>query len=247
MLYAATKGLVLRLFRAPSGPPEAPRGTHASVEVFRASPRFLTYRLLGVAVLAVALGFGVLVLLVVAAVEEPAVAVAALALALAGGALVALTYFLVHLDYDLRYYVVTDRSVRVREGAWTVREQTLTYANVQNLRVTQGPLQRLFGIRDLSIDAAGGGGVQADGKTRGRGHAVVLAGIENAEAVRDAILAHLRRYRSGAGLGDLDDEARSDGREGGGPGWLASPAVLAELRGLSQAARGARLAAEARR
>ena len=39
-----------------------------------------------------------------------------------------LAYFLIHLDYDLRYYVVTDRSARVREGAWTVHELTLSYA-----------------------------------------------------------------------------------------------------------------------
>ena len=52
MLYAATKGLVLSIFRAPSEAPEPPSGAHAAVEVFRASPRFLTYRLLGLAAFA---------------------------------------------------------------------------------------------------------------------------------------------------------------------------------------------------
>jgi len=33
-----------------------------------------------------------------------------------------LGWMIVRLDYELRYYVVTDRSIRIREGAWTVRE-----------------------------------------------------------------------------------------------------------------------------
>jgi len=244
VLYAATKDLVLRLFRAPGEPPEPPAGVHASVEIFRASPRYLAYRLLGLALGAAFLALLLLALLVAAiAQQELGLLALALALLVPGAFFVALGYFLVHLDYDLRYYVVTDRSVRVREGAWTVSEKTLTYANVQNLRVTQGPLQRLFGIRDLSIDAAGGGGMQADGKTRGQGHKVALAGIENAPEVRDRILAHLRRYRSGAGLGDPEDELDRAGRErGAGLG----PEALSELAAVRDAARGLRAAAQAR-
>ena len=238
MLYRATKGLVLRLFRAPSEPPEAPTGEHASVEVFRASPSFLTYQLLGLLLFSLFLGAGFLVFLVVAVVEEPGFAFFAGGLLLFGLPLLALRYFLVHLDYDLRYYVVTDRSVRVREGAWTVREKTLTYANVQNLRVSQGPLQRVFGIRDLHISAAGGGGVSPDGKTAGAGHSVVVAGVENASELRDRIQDHLRLYRGGAGLGDPDDE-----RDRGPEPALTSPEVLAELGRMREAARGLRAAA----
>ena len=244
MLYRATKGLVLSLFRAPTEPPEPPRGQHAAVEVFRASPRFLTYRLIGVAILAALLIGAGSVFLVIGAAEEPGALVPAVLLAVVGTPLVALRYFLVHLDYDLRYYVVTDRSVRVREGAWTVKELTLTFANVQNVRVTQGPLQRLLGIQDLSIDAAGGGGLQADGKTAGAGHKVVLAGIENARAVRDGILAHLRASGSGTGLGDPDDErAATAGLEG----ELAAPGgLVVELQRLRAVAEGLRVAAGGR-
>ena len=41
--------------------------------------------------------------------------------------LLLVVWFLLRVDYDLRYYVVTDRSLRVREGAWNVREMTITY------------------------------------------------------------------------------------------------------------------------
>ena len=47
MLYEACKGLVLAVMKTPGEPPEAPAGSHASVQVFRASPRYLSYRLLG--------------------------------------------------------------------------------------------------------------------------------------------------------------------------------------------------------
>jgi len=235
-MYALLKGLVLALFKAPTEPPPPPAGAHASVEVFRASPRFLAYRMLGLVI-----GAGIVVLAAVA------FAIAALAsgegelllgsglLVAIGGSALGLAYFLIHLDYDLRYYVFTDRSLRVREGAWTVQEKTLTYANVQNLHIHQGPLQRLFGIRDLRVDTAGGGGMMKDGKTMGKGHNVTVAGVENARELRDRVLVHMRTAGTGSGLGDPDDETAGAG--------LADPAVLAALRAVAAEARALREAA----
>ena len=39
-----------------------------------------------------------------------------------------------------------------------VLETTITFENIQNVTVQQGPLQRLFGIADVRVDTAGGGG-----------------------------------------------------------------------------------------
>ena len=44
------------------------------------------------------------------------------------------------VDFELRHYLVGDRSLRVAQGAWTREEVTLSYANVQNIEVNQGPL-----------------------------------------------------------------------------------------------------------
>jgi membrane protein YdbS with pleckstrin-like domain len=229
--------LVLGLFRAPGDPPPAPAGAHGSVEVFRASPRFLRYRLIGIVIGAVVLVISTFVELVIGlAIDEPWLAGLAIPVFFISGAGLLLGYFLIHLDYDLRYYVFTDRSLRVREGAWSVREKTLTYVNVQNLRVVQGPLQRVFGIRDLCVDTAGGGGGQSEGKSLGKGHNVSIAGVENAIELRDRILAHMKAKGAGSGLGDPDDES---------PGTLASPQVLTALRGVSDAARALREAAAA--
>src|SRR5207249_3022813 len=66
------------------------------------------------------------------------------------------------LDYEKRWYVVTDRSLRIREGVVKVREMTVNFANIQNISISQGPLQRILGIADLRVDTAGGGGRAAN-------------------------------------------------------------------------------------
>lgn len=210
MIYPRIKGWLLEVLKAPHGPPEPPPGTPGSAEVFRAAPNFLRLRLLvwgG--------GFASAILIEIA-------------LVIAGPffewlewlegtleyVLVTLTvlgalgkYFLIRLEYDMRYYIVTDRCLRVREGAVVIHESTFTYANVQNLRIEQGPLERLLGISNLVVQTAGGAGRGGDerGEPHFRGgHEGVLRGVSNAVQVRDRILLLLRRYRD-AGLGDPED------------------------------------------
>ena len=142
-------------------------------------------------------------------------------------------YFAVRIDYDMRYYIVTDRSVRVREGAFIVKEKTLSYANIQNIKVVQGPLMRFFGISHLQVDTAGGEGGGDEQKKHGDNlHQVRLAGIENAPEVRDLIQGHLRRWGAGAGLGDPDD---ADRRRAAQVAATTSTALRDALRELKQA------------
>lgn len=243
MVYEPTKSLALRLLRVPDAPPDPPAGSHASVRVFRASPRYLRYRLFRI-------GIG----LVPAIVFEGIAAIGALAAGGLGGHLLAaflgmllvataaLAVFVARVEYDVRYYVVTDRSLRVRSGAWTVREMTITYANVQNLRVVQGPVQRLFGISDVAVDTAGGGGAVAQGSQHAIGHRVEIAGIENPGEIRDLVLAHLRAHAAGTGLGDVDDVSAPRHAV---PAVAGSPEFLQALRELRDAARALRNAAAA--
>ena len=115
---------------------------------------------------------------------------------------------LVRLDFDKRWYVVTDRSLRIREGIFHVREMTVTFANIQNISVSQGPVQRLLGISDLRMDTAGGGG----GNPQEHGsqwqqqnlHTAWFRGIDNAQEIRTLIQERLRQHKD-AGLGDHDD------------------------------------------
>jgi len=238
-MYRLFKGLALRIMQTPTEPPEPPAGTHDSVKVFRASPKFLTYRLLAFWLVFGLLWIGWWILVGVAVVEgrqEPALAagiVAPLLLIAQASA-----YFVVRIDYDLRYYIVTDRALRVREGAVIVKEMTITHANVQNMRVVQGPLLRLFGIWHLKVDTAGGGGASAKGEAHDNSHSIQLAGIENAHEVRDLILSYLKLRGGGAGLGDLDDHDEHR---------LASPELVAVLQELREVTVGVRRAAEGAR
>jgi membrane protein YdbS with pleckstrin-like domain len=245
-VYEPLKRLAAGILRLSLAPPDAPAGDPRSTVVFRASPRYLTYRLipfwLGVAVEVTSLT-GALAGALAAGHTGSAVAVGVVCLVFAAGTF--LSYCALRLDYELRYYIVTDRSIRIREGAMLVREMTLTHANVQDLSISQGPLQRLLGIADVVIKTAGGGAAQA--RPGGHGHLAMFAGVEDAEGIRDRIRGFLRR-RDDGGLGDAPDRPR---RGPPPPALLAaagsaSPAVLAALREVVEAARALRSVTEQR-
>lgn len=126
----------------------------------------------------------------------------------------AITYAAVRLDYELRWYIVTDRSLRIRSGLWTVQEITMSFANLQQVVISQGPLQWLLGISDVRVESAGGGGLGSAEQTRTRSmHAGVFHGVENAAQVRDLIFDRLRHYRE-TGVGDPDEvEQKPDAAE----------------------------------
>lgn len=115
------------------------------------------------------------------------------------------TYAVLRLDFEQRWYIVTDRSLRIRSGLVKVQEATMSFANVQQVTLTEGPLQRLLRIADVRVRSAGGG----DGEEHNEGqrdsmHVGIFHGVENALAIRDLILERLRQFRA-AGLGDPDD------------------------------------------
>ncbi|HEU4577612.1 MAG TPA: PH domain-containing protein [Polyangiaceae bacterium] len=207
MLYEALKETLLELLQAPAQPPEPPLGSPDSVQVFRASPRYLTLQLIrhfgsmGAALLFELLGWATLV-----PVPGGKTVFAVVATLIVGSTLLLMVvrYFLIRIDYDMRFYVLTDRSLRIRRGAWTVEESTYTFANVQNITLHQGPLERWLGITHLQVETAGGstprGGSDA---AEGLNHQGRLDGIDpdTATELRDRILRHIREYRD-AGLGD---------------------------------------------
>jgi uncharacterized membrane protein YdbT with pleckstrin-like domain len=110
---------------------------------------------------------------------------------------------------------------------WVIHETTITYENIQNATIHQGPVQRYFGIANLEIRTAGGGG-PVPGAVGG--HLGLLEGITDAERIRDLIMERARRSKS-AGLGD--ESAHSTPTAG--PGW--TPAHLEALREILAAAR----------
>lgn len=122
------------------------------------------------------------------------------------------TYAALRLDYELRWYMVTDRSLRIRNGVWRVQEITMSFANLQQVELSQGPIQRLLGIADVKVESAGGGGAANPRHHHQIGdsmHTGFFHGVENATEVRDLILERLRRFRE-TGLGDPDELTQTE-------------------------------------
>lgn len=116
------------------------------------------------------------------------------------------TFAAVRLDYEQRWYIVTDRSLRLRSGIWNVQELTMSFANLQQVTVTQGPLQRLLGLANVHVQTAGGGGGKPNEENHESLHAAEFHCVDNAPEIRDLILDRLRVFRA-TGLGDPDDQA----------------------------------------
>jgi uncharacterized membrane protein YdbT with pleckstrin-like domain len=124
-----------------------------------------------------------------------------------------LGWTIVRLDFELRWYMLSDRALRVREGITTVREKTVALANIQNIAVRQGPLQRILGIADVEVKTAGGGGTSTsvDHDRKGKSepmHVAYFRGVDNAEEIRDLLREAVRSHRD-TGLGDPDEPQRS--------------------------------------
>ncbi|HBE71141.1 MAG TPA: hypothetical protein DDW52_23595 [Planctomycetaceae bacterium] len=114
-------------------------------------------------------------------------------------------YIAIHLRYDTTWYVLSDRSMRMRRGIWIIHETTITYENIQNISIRQGPIQRHFGITDVVVDTAGGGATGKHGESQTvLGHSGLLEGVSNSEEIRSLLLTKWQDSRSG-GLGDETD------------------------------------------
>lgn len=136
-----------------------------------------------------------------------------------------ITFIAARLEFELRWYIVTDRSLRIRAGLASLQESTMSFANLQQVEVRQGPLQRLLGIADVRVQSAGGGGGGGHKGTELEDslHTGVFHGVDNAQEIRDLILDRLKAFRE-AGLGDPEDaHAHAATTPAGNPGSLETP------------------------
>jgi membrane protein YdbS with pleckstrin-like domain len=207
------RSAVLRFMRVPPRP-EPPPGSPP--RIFRAAPNFFKLRVLRFALtrfLAFAgLVFGLYIIHAFAPVIPGPAAVLMEVAEVVGWIAFAfhviVGYMVTRLDYELRWYLLSDRAIRIREGIVTVREKTIALANVQNIAIRQGPLQRVLGIADVEVKTAGGGGESGERGKKGHTaeplHIAYFRGVANANEIRDLVREGVRRQRD-AGLGDPDD------------------------------------------
>jgi membrane protein YdbS with pleckstrin-like domain len=257
-MYKTFRQTCERLLRIPHDPAPPP-GDEASTRIFRAAPNYYRYLLLLWALRSMALlfvvGFGLLMSIVVPVfVQAGRGHPAALLLLLLPLFVVALVLgeclfrlAVVRLEFEKRWYVVTDRSLRVREGVVTVREMTVNFANIQNIAISQGPVQRALGLADLRVETAGGGGAStphSGHQPTENLHTAWFRGINNAGAVRELIQQRLRLLKD-SGLGDHEEMSRPAPARGAAVGVRTSPALLAAVREVHAEARALRQAAAA--
>ncbi len=212
----ALERLITRVLKVPPRP-EPPIGGDGTLRVFNAAPGFFRYRLLGWALRQTGTAVGLIIGLVFLSQIQfetmwfPNALARVLEVVGVAGFLaqLPLSFLMVRLDYRYRWYMVTDTSLRIREGLLAVREQTMTFANIQNLSIRQGPLQRLFGISDLRVRTAGGGESAKGGEEIAEAanmHLGYFRGVDNAAEIRD-LIGHRMRGQRDAGLGDPDEVA----------------------------------------
>jgi membrane protein YdbS with pleckstrin-like domain len=142
-----------------------------------------------------------------------------------------IAWIAIHLRYHTTWYVMTERSLRIRRGIWVIRETTITFENVQNVKLQQGPLQRHFGIATLVVETAGAGAQHGKNQTMTANQGII-EGVSNAPELRDRILKRVRASTS-AGLGDEEESTQALGGRSSSPAaaWTAEHlAVLREVR-----------------
>jgi membrane protein YdbS with pleckstrin-like domain len=238
-VYQGILGTLARWLRVPLNPPSVPPGQSRWVRSFGPADSFLSYLklryLLSVGLLALVLvPLSGLMLFGLLADGKAVGAIVVLLLVILPAVVWALVgYAALRFQFDTTWYVMTDRAIRLRSGIWVLKELTITFDNVQNVKIRQGPIQRWLGIGDVSMETAALGAVGQHGTTLPS--TAVVAGVANPQEIRDRIVERMRASRS-AGLGDPDDERRqrptTAAPAGSAPAGGWTPAHLAVLREL---------------
>jgi membrane protein YdbS with pleckstrin-like domain len=231
---------MIPLLRVPEQPPTLPGGSRQALNVFQPAPGFLKYMQFWFWIILFLTDIGLTVAYIVgsiALIVEGLWWVAVLLFPVAFVIIVLpdiIAYIAIHMRFDTTWYAMTDRAMRLRRGIWVIHETTISFENIQNVKLQQGPLQRWCGISNVIVETAGAGG-SSQGK-HGRfsvSNQGIIEGVADAERLRDLILNRLRQAR-GAGLGDEETkDARARDRAAGGAGLTpAHVAVLREIRDL---------------
>lgn len=85
-------------------------------------------------------------------------------------------------------YSIESGCVKSKSGVFWKKRITVPYNKITNIDITQGPLQRAFGIGTIHVQTAGAGGQQG---TRAE---IRLLGISNLDQVKDTIMDGARGH-----------------------------------------------------
>jgi membrane protein YdbS with pleckstrin-like domain len=213
-MYRGVWGVLTRWFRVPQHPPTLPVLAGEKLQSFRPSEGYLRYLKLQFwlsilpSEIFIVVGWSSIMAASTTA-RRPWIGIlAAPAAILLATVPQLLAYLGLHLRYDTTWYVLSQRSLRIRSGIWTIHEATITFENIQNVTVESGPIERIFGIGNVIVDTAGGSAAGGEGHGKGTRnlHRGEIAGVADAAEIRQLILSRLSLSKV-AGLGDEESHA----------------------------------------
>lgn len=85
-------------------------------------------------------------------------------------------------------YRIDEDAVRMQYGVFWKQDITVPYNKITNVDVTQGPLQRAFGIGIVHVQTAGAGGAQ------GSRAEIRLSGIAELREIKRILVTYLQKY-----------------------------------------------------
>jgi membrane protein YdbS with pleckstrin-like domain len=232
-MTAWIKRVVVRLAMVPAEP-HVPEGLPESVRVFHPGRNYFRWRILLWLVASLFQSVGLSAALAIAWFAKLPPTVRTIWLTVAVLAAIAFlislpfTYLVQRLNYEMRWYIVTDRSLRIRSGIVSVQELTMTFANIQEIRVAAGPLQKILGLADVEVHSAGGSAESA------ASHVGKFEGLDNANAIRDLMVERLRIYKD-SGLGDHAGIAPAEAANHSSDALEEARHMLEEVRALRRA------------
>ncbi|KAF0126725.1 MAG: membrane-flanked domain protein [Elusimicrobia bacterium] len=117
-------------------------------------------------------------------------------------------------------YSIDDDAIRCNSGVFWKRRVTVPYSKVTNVDITQGPVQRMYGVGSVHVQTAGAGGAQ------GGMAELAFMGVRNLEGVREAIMTRVKT-RAGSAPRPVEAERAAPGD--------TQDRILAELKAIRAA------------
>lgn len=105
--------------------------------------------------------------------------------AILSGPGIVIAWPLYHFRYHSMRYRFDDEGVHMKWGVLFRKEVNLTYARIQDIHLTSGPIQRWLGMADVQVQTASGNA----------GAEMTIEGLSCYSAIRDFLYSRMRGYR----------------------------------------------------
>jgi len=103
------------------------------------------------------------------------------------------------LFYDSYQFHIKDSEILVEHGVLFHKRSIIPFKRIQNVNVVQGPISRLYNVKSIQVETAGGSiyrpGPSGTGMAEGQ-----IPGPNNPEQLADLIIENVKKYKAAEGL-----------------------------------------------